>query len=73
MLEPPYEVEMTFAMPEGESPKWGWPSSDGDLDKLVRATLDGLVKGALLLDDRHVIALAARKRFGGPCAAVRVL
>jgi Holliday junction resolvase RusA-like endonuclease len=32
-----------------------------DLDKLVRCTVDGLVKGVLLLDDRHVTVLPAEQ------------
>lgn len=37
--------------------------SVGDLDKLVRSTLDGLVQASLLHDDSHVVDLTARKRY----------
>lgn len=33
----------------------------GDLDNLAKLTLDGIVKGELLLDDRQVVALTARR------------
>src|SRR5689334_11402784 len=36
VLDPPYEVELVFTMPEGQRPKYEWPTKDGDLDKLVR-------------------------------------
>lgn len=62
-LPPPYEIELLFSMPEPEKPKYRWPSKDGDLDKLIRAVLDGLTQGELIQDDRHVIQLVARKRF----------
>jgi crossover junction endodeoxyribonuclease RusA len=71
-LEPPYEIELSFCMPEGQRPKYGWPTKDGDLDKLVRAVLDGLVLGGLLVDDRHVTAISTRKSFGTPRVAVTV-
>jgi Holliday junction resolvase RusA-like endonuclease len=70
-LEPPYEIELVFSMPEGQRPKYAWPTKDGDGDKLERAILDGLVRGKLILDDRHVIACTWRKAFGTP--SVRVL
>ena len=63
-LEPPYEVELAFYMPKGKRPKYEWPSADGDLDKLERAVLDGLKRGGLISDDRHVIDLCSSKRFG---------
>jgi Holliday junction resolvase RusA-like endonuclease len=68
-LEPPYEIELVFSMPRPAAPKYDWPSKDGDIDKLVRGVLDGMVQGGLLVDDRHVTALTARKEFSGPAAA----
>jgi Holliday junction resolvase RusA-like endonuclease len=64
-LEPPYAVELAFVMPRPKRPKYDWPTV-GDVDKLDRAVLDGLVRGGLLLDDRHVINLCSSKRFGDP-------
>ena len=43
-----------------------WPTGNhGDLDKLVRATLDGLTEGGVWTDDKLVVELLARKRFAG--------
>lgn len=71
-LEPPYSIALEFCMPEGKRPKYGWPSSDGDLDKLARAVLDGLTQGGLILDDRHVTELRCSKRFGVPRVSISI-
>jgi Holliday junction resolvase RusA-like endonuclease len=71
VLEPPYELELVVSMPEPAKPKYGWPSR-GDGDKLERAILDGLVKGGLLVDDRHIVECRWRKEFGVPGVAVTV-
>jgi Holliday junction resolvase RusA-like endonuclease len=71
-LEPPYEVELSFSMPKGDRPKYGWPTKDGDLDKLVRAVLDGLTQGGMLVDDRHVTRIVTEKKFGTPSVAIRI-
>lgn len=72
VLEPPYDIDLRFTLPSPKKPKYSWPTKDGDLDKLVRAVLDGLVHGGLLVDDRHVASLSARKEFaaGGPGGVV---
>jgi len=62
-LAPPYAVELRFSMPRPQQPKYDWPTRDGDLDKLVRATLDGLTGGDLIVDDRHVVSLVTSKRW----------
>lgn len=69
-LEPPYTLGLKFRMPLGrDKPKWGWPTKDGDLDKLARAVLDGLTQGLLILDDRHVIGFSElSKEFSQPSA-----
>jgi Holliday junction resolvase RusA-like endonuclease len=63
LIKPPYRIGLRFAMPRPRNPKYDWPSADGDLDKLARAVLDGLVQGGMLLDDRHVIQLDCSKEF----------
>ena len=57
---PPYAVELAFVMPRPTRPEHPWPSL-GDLDKLERAVLDGLVRGGVLSDDRHVVELGSSK------------
>lgn len=71
-MEPPYTIDLVFFMPEPARPKYPWPSRDGDIDKLERAVLDGLTQGGLLVDDRHVIDLRSRKRFGTPRVEIAV-
>ena len=63
---------MVFSMPKGKTAKYDWPTKDGDLDKLERAVLDGLVRGELIVDDRHVVGLRSRKRFGTPGVAIAI-
>lgn len=60
--EPPYAVRLDFRIHAPARKKYEWPTS-ADLDKLVRAVLDGLVRGGALADDRHVCALTACKKF----------
>jgi crossover junction endodeoxyribonuclease RusA len=40
-----------------------YPASKPDLDKLIRAVLDGLTDGGAWKDDGQVVALAARKMY----------
>jgi len=42
------------------------PTNRPDVDKLARATLDGLTEGGAWLDDAQVINLHARKRYADP-------
>lgn len=64
-LEPPYDVTLHVRRRKPKRPSWPWPSRE-DLDKVVRCTIDGLVKGELLVDDRHVIRLTATEDWVGP-------
>lgn len=59
---PPYRVDLVFCFRRPGRPSWDWPTRL-DLDKTVRAVLDGLVRGGLLEDDRHVVELVASKRW----------
>ena len=59
-LQPPYSVELHFSMPRPKKPSHEYPTR-GDLDKLVRAVLDGLTRGGVIVDDRHVTDLSAAK------------
>ena len=70
-LEPPYEVELRFRFTSPQKPSYSYPSKS-DLDKIVRCTLDGLVEGGILLDDRHVVRLVAQKEYGTEGAVIRV-
>lgn len=59
----PYAIHLDILVrsPTKKSAK-PWPSQH-DLDKLARSTVDGLVLGGAVDDDRNVIELHARKRF----------
>lgn len=63
-MAPPYEVRLRFQIAPGKTkPKYAWPTANGDLDKLVRCTLDGLTFGGLIVDDRHVTRLQTEQHF----------
>lgn len=57
-------VEFRFPMPNSRPAavrrhNWGWQTSRNDIDKLLRATFDGLTAGGLIRDDSllcHVVA-----------------
>jgi len=57
------KVEMDFVMLKPKSAKRRFPSVKPDLDKLVRAVLDGLT-GVAYEDDSQVILIQASKTYG---------
>jgi len=77
----PVAIELTFYFPRPKShfrtgkfagmlkenaPLWTTSNADGDLDKLCRATLDGLshkTGGMILIDDSICARLTAEKRY----------
>lgn len=62
-IPPPYIVDLTIRVPRPKDYRSSpWPVAH-DLDKLARAVVDGLVKGGAMSDDRHVVALYARKEY----------
>lgn len=66
-LEAPYAVNCAFYIQRPRRTAHTHPTapSIGDIDKLVRSTLDALVQGGLLEDDRHVVQLTASKQWAG--------
>lgn len=70
-LEPPYRVALVFFYARPARPAHAWPSRL-DVDKACRAVLDGLVRGRLLVDDRHVIDLRARSSWASGLDGERV-
>ena len=64
-LPPPYGVALSFCMPRPARPAHPYPTR-GDIDKLVRAVLDGLTRGGLIVDDAHVTSLDAHKYWVDP-------
>jgi crossover junction endodeoxyribonuclease RusA len=49
-----------------------FPAGRPDLDKLVRAVLDGLTAGGAWADDSQVVELAARKEWGTPGCEIEI-
>ena len=62
------EVTALFIMPKPKTVSRDEMSVRPDLDKLVRAALDGLT-GAAFADDAQVTRLHARKQYGDPTGA----
>lgn len=62
MPEPPYHVELEFRLSKPRQRRYEFPPVP-DLDKLARATIDGLVAGKALRDDRFVTSMTASKRY----------
>jgi Holliday junction resolvase RusA-like endonuclease len=62
---PPYAVRLDFHLKKSQHRRKDAPEypTVGDLDKLARAVIDGLVKGGAMEDDKHVTVLTASKRF----------
>lgn len=60
---PPYRVVLRFRLPRPKKPAHPWVAGP-DVDKLARSTIDGLVRGGVLTDDRYVLSLDASKDWG---------
>ena len=70
--EVPVAVAVWFFLPKPKSRprKAVWADRKPDLDKLIRATLDGLADGGLLRHDSRVVRIAAAKAYAvGPSGA----
>lgn len=75
MIDAPVDVFLSFYFPrpaghyaasgevKASAPKYPSRRSVGDLDKLVRSTLDALVQASVIADDCLVVDLTARKRY----------
>ena len=48
------------------------PATKPDLDKLLRAVLDGLTAGGAWTDDAQVVRIGTVKRYGTPGATIRI-
>jgi Holliday junction resolvase RusA-like endonuclease len=62
-LTDPIEIRIKFYMPKPRTVKRQYPSVAPDLDKLIRAVLDGLTAIAYV-DDGQVVLIAAQKAYG---------
>ncbi|MGH2683022.1 MAG: RusA family crossover junction endodeoxyribonuclease [Actinomycetota bacterium] len=59
----PVIASTAFYLHRPKRPKHDWPAVEPDIDKLVRAVLDGIVEGQVLADDALVVELVASKRY----------
>jgi Holliday junction resolvase RusA-like endonuclease len=64
----PTKITITFFMPRPKTVKRAWPSVAPDLDKLIRAVLDGLT-GVAYEDDGQVVQIEAQKLYGASVGA----
>jgi len=76
-LTPPYAVDLWFHIPKPRTTRATHPVAPtiGDLDKLVRSSLDALTKSGLIQDDRFIIRISTAKAWAGvdgPGAIIRV-
>lgn len=62
-VDEPCRVHISFLMSRPVSAKREWHTVKPDLDKLVRAVLDGLTDAGIWRDDSRVIALSASKAY----------
>lgn len=66
-LAEPVAVSLSFSFPATASnPHRFWHVSVPDVDKIIRSTLDALVQGAVLADDRYVCRVVADKAYCNP-------
>ena len=65
----PVRIKINFLMPRPKTVKRPYPSVAPDLDKLIRAVLDGLT-GIAYDDDSQVVEIYARKVYGSPGAEI---
>lgn len=64
----PVEAILEFVIPtpkKREGELWPFQFGTGDLDKLIRATLDGLT-GTVFKDDAQVVKITSSKRYSSP-------
>lgn len=76
-LEGALEVRINFWLPRPASAprRVTHPAKRPDLDKLIRAVLDGLTAGGAWKDDGQVVTLLATKRFAdgsGPGCSIQI-
>lgn len=76
VLKTPYtgavEVRMDFFLEKPKSVNRTYPAKYPDLDKLIRAVLDGIT-GSGVVDDGQVVNIRASKRYGRPSVVVEIV
>lgn len=59
----PLAARIAFHLPKPKTVTRTLPTVPPDLDKLLRATLDGLADGRIIADDSQIVRLAAVKEY----------
>jgi crossover junction endodeoxyribonuclease RusA len=65
MFDGPVRVSITFFITKPAKPKWPFPATTPDLDKLVRGVFDSLTQAKIWVDDCLVVDLHAREVWCG--------
>ena len=68
MFDEPVKVSVTFFITKPAKPKWAYPATTPDLDKLVRGVFDSITQSRLWVDDCLVVDLHAREVWCGETA-----
>ncbi len=64
-FDEPVKVSVTFFITKPKSPKWAFPATTPDLDKLVRGVFDSITQSKLWVDDCLVVELNAKEVWCG--------
>jgi crossover junction endodeoxyribonuclease RusA len=73
VTDQPVSMEIIFYMKKPQKPKFSLPAVRPDIDKLLRALLDGLTQAkTVYLDDSQVCILQASKMYGEPRVEIKL-
>lgn len=65
-LDEPVKVSFIFYLPRPQRPRWLLPATKPDIDKLIRAVLDGIADAGVIINDSRVTDLGdTKKRYAG--------
>lgn len=62
----PVRVVITFFIEKPKNPKWPYPATTPDLDKLCRGVMDSVTQAGLWTDDCLVVELVANEVWASP-------
>jgi crossover junction endodeoxyribonuclease RusA len=73
VTDQPVSMEVIFYMKKPQKPKFTLPAVRPDIDKLLRALLDGLTQAkTVYFDDSQVCILQASKTYGEPRVEIKL-
>jgi Holliday junction resolvase RusA-like endonuclease len=73
VTDQPITMEVIFYMKKPQKPKFVLPAVRPDIDKLLRALLDGLTQAkTVYVDDSQVCILQASKTYGEPRVEIKL-